>query len=197
MIELRDGSRIVIRAIEPGDRAALAEAFGRLSPESRYRRFFAPLPELRRRDLDYLTRVDHRDHEALVAVDPATGRWEGVARYVRTGERVAEPAIVVGDEWQRRGVGTALLGALVTRAREEGIERFEAPVLAENARAIALLGSIGETRRHRRGREVVLSIDLSPSGSSGAARRAAPRAPGSSPPRRGGGQWPSRARPPA
>ena len=54
-IELRDGSRIVIRPIEPGDRAALAEGFLRLSPESRYRRFFGPVAELSDRQLDYFT----------------------------------------------------------------------------------------------------------------------------------------------
>jgi hypothetical protein len=69
-VRLRDGSRVLIRPIEPDDRAALAEGFERLSAESRYRRFFAPMPRLRERDLDYLTRVDHRDHEALVAVEP-------------------------------------------------------------------------------------------------------------------------------
>ena len=46
---------MVIRPIEPDDRAALAEGFERLSAESRYRRFFAPVPHLSEHDLDYLT----------------------------------------------------------------------------------------------------------------------------------------------
>ena len=75
---LRDGSRVVIRPIEPDDREALAAAFERLSPESRYRRFFAPVSRLSERDLDYLTCVDHHDHEALVETWLNAGLDEGI-----------------------------------------------------------------------------------------------------------------------
>src|SRR3954454_8415099 len=157
---LRDGSRIAIRPIEPADRAMLAEGFERLSPESRYRRFFGPMPALRERDLDYLTNVDHHDHEALVVTDANTGAGVAVARFVRTGPDVAEPAIVVADDWQGRGVGGALLDALAARAREEGITRFDAPVLATNTEAIRLLSSVGQTSVRHDGRELQMSIEL-------------------------------------
>jgi nucleotide-binding universal stress UspA family protein len=157
---LRDGTWVEIRPISPEDRDALRDAFERLSPESRYRRFFGPMPELSERDLDYLTRIDHHDHEALVATEPGSEAGIGVARYVRTAATVAEPAIVVADDWQGRGVGRALLRALATRAREEGVERFEAPVLATNADAIRMLERLGETTKRRAGREVLLTIEL-------------------------------------
>jgi RimJ/RimL family protein N-acetyltransferase len=157
---LRDGSRVAIRPVEPDDREMLAEGFGRLSPESRYRRFFTPLPELSERQLNYLTRLDHHDHEALVTVDPVTGECVGVARFVRTAPGVAEPAIVLADAWQGRGVGSRLMGALVERAREEGIRRFEAPVLASNHEAIRVLERLGSTTRRPAGHEVELLIDL-------------------------------------
>ena len=159
-VELRDGSRVVIRPIEPDDRAALVAGFERLSPESRYRRFFGPITHLSERDLDYLTRVDHHDHEALVAIEDGTGEGIGVARYVRTGPDVAEPAMVVADDWHGRGAATRLLEALVERAQEEGIRRFEAPVLAYNADAIRVLEALGKTTRTRHGREVELKIEL-------------------------------------
>src|SRR3954468_16659986 len=107
-ITLRDGTPLLLRPIEPGDRRALAEGFERLSPESRYRRFFSPVSRLSDRQLDFLTRVDHRDHEALLAIDEASGQLVGVARFVRTGPGEAEPAMVVGDDWQGRGVATVL-----------------------------------------------------------------------------------------
>jgi nucleotide-binding universal stress UspA family protein/GNAT superfamily N-acetyltransferase len=159
-VTLRDGSHVVIRPVEPFDREALAEGFSRLSPESRYRRFFSPISELSKRHLDYLTRVDHHDHEALVAVDPSTGQGVGVARYVRTGDGVAEPAMVVADDWQGRGVASRLLAELVRRAQAEGVRTFEAPVLAENRAAIETLARLGETSVRHEGREVVLHIDL-------------------------------------
>jgi nucleotide-binding universal stress UspA family protein/GNAT superfamily N-acetyltransferase len=157
---LRDGSRLEIRPVEPDDRAGLAAGFERLGSESRYRRFFGPMPRLSDRDLDYLTRVDHHDHEALVAIDPETGDGVGVARYVRTGPAVAEPAVAVVDDWQGRGVGSRLLDALVERARAEGIRRFDAPVLASNHEAIGVFERLGPTSRRSSGREIELRIDL-------------------------------------
>lgn len=166
-VSLRDGSRVTIRPIEPDDRAALAAGFERLSPDARYRRFFGPMPKLSESTLTYLTRVDHHDHEALVAVDEASGDGVGVARYVRTGPDVAEPAIVVADDWQGRGVGRRLLDALADRAREEGIRHFDAPVLAANREAIAVLERLGTTHRRTRGREVELDIELPPARGAG------------------------------
>jgi nucleotide-binding universal stress UspA family protein/GNAT superfamily N-acetyltransferase len=163
IVTLRDGTEIDIRPIDPGDRDELQAGFSRLSPESRYRRFFGPMQELSERDLDYLTNVDHHDHEALVARDPRSGIGVGVARFVRIGPEVAEPAIVVADDWQGRGVGSRLLDALSERARAEHIRRFEAPVLATNHEAIRLLERLGETTRRNEGREVQLTIEL-PSG---------------------------------
>jgi nucleotide-binding universal stress UspA family protein/GNAT superfamily N-acetyltransferase len=160
IVTLRDGSRVRIRPLEPDDRDLLAEGFERLSAESRYRRFFGPVARLRERDLDYLTRVDHHDHEALLALDLETDEGVGVARFVRTGPEVAEPALVVADAWQGRGVGSRLLEALADRARQEGIRRFEAPILATNTDAIRVFERLGDTDVRHEGREVVLTIAL-------------------------------------
>jgi nucleotide-binding universal stress UspA family protein len=159
-LTLKDGSRIVIRAVEPDDRERIREGFERLSPESRYRRFFGPMPRLRERDLDYLTILDHHDHEALLAIDERTGGGIGVARFVRTDGPTAEPAIVVADEWHGKGVATALLEALAERARKEGISRFDAPILAGNRDAIRVFEQLGPTSITHNGREVELLIDL-------------------------------------
>jgi hypothetical protein len=78
-VELRDGSEVRIRPIEPGDKRRLAEGFDHLSEESRYRRFLHPIKHLSLRDLAYFTEVDHRDHEALIALDPDGGRPAGSA----------------------------------------------------------------------------------------------------------------------
>jgi GNAT superfamily N-acetyltransferase len=131
LIELGEGRRVRVRPLGPSDRDALAEGFERLGPESRYLRFFSPLNHLTETQLAYLTDIDHHDHEALVAVDESTRDGVGVARYVRIADGVAEPAVAVTDDWQRRGVGSLLLDALADRARAEGIGVFVARVLAE------------------------------------------------------------------
>lgn len=140
--ELRDGSVVELREVRPEDKDALAEGFARLSPESRYRRFFSSMDRLSPTDLAYLTEVDHHDHEAVIALD-LDGGPVGVARYVRGYEPdTAEVAVVVVDDWQGRGAGTALLERLGERASENGVKRFAALILQENAEAIELFRSI-------------------------------------------------------
>jgi RimJ/RimL family protein N-acetyltransferase len=161
-VTLRDGTRVLIRPIEPADREALADGFERLSPESRYLRFLTPMRELGERELAYLTEVDQHRHVALVAQLPESGEGVGVARFVRTAAGEAEPAVAVADAWQGRGIGTALLDALADRAREEGIERFRALVLAHNTDAIAVLERLGSSRVEHHGREVEVEVALCP-----------------------------------
>jgi GNAT superfamily N-acetyltransferase len=134
-----------VRPIEPGDKAAVAKAFERLSDDSRYMRFLTAVDELGEAELRYLTEVDHHDHEALIAFDAPTGDGVGVGRFVRsaTGPASAEAAVTVIDDWQGRGLGTALCNLIAERAREEGITRFTALLLAENQQMLDVLASLG------------------------------------------------------
>jgi RimJ/RimL family protein N-acetyltransferase len=172
---LRDGAAILIRPITPDDRDELAAGMHRLSEESRYRRFFSPTSELSESQLTYLTEVDHRDHEALVAVEPDTGHGIGVARFVRSPgdpER-AEVAVAVADSWQGRGVATVLLDRLTQRAREEGVRRFSAEILAENRPMLELIDDLGDARVVERDHgSVAVEVDLPPEGIGSALREA-------------------------
>jgi GNAT superfamily N-acetyltransferase len=147
VVNLRDGSRVTVRPICPQDAGPLRAGFERLSEESRYRRFLSPIQELSGSMLRYLTEVDHHDHEALIAVG-ADGTLVGVARSVRSRSdpQVAEAAVTVADDWQGRGLGTALLELLADCARAEGISRFTALTLAANRDMLDLLESLGPVR---------------------------------------------------
>lgn len=146
--ELSEGRTVRVRPIQPDDKRLLADAFQRLSAESRRRRFLTPATELSAEDLAYLTEVDHRRHEAVVAIDPADGSIVGSARYVQVPREreTAEVAVAVVDDWQRRGVATALLSYLSRRARENGIESFRAYVSSENAVVVDALSRAGASR---------------------------------------------------
>jgi GNAT superfamily N-acetyltransferase len=148
--ETIDGVQLSVRPIEPDDRLALVGAFEHLSKQSVYRRFLAPVKRLTASQLDYLTELDHEAHEALIAVTEAN-EIVGIARYVRNREdpRQAEVAVTVADEWQGRGVGTALLQLLATRARQNGIEYFIGVCLAENREMLQLFDELGPTSRRR------------------------------------------------
>jgi RimJ/RimL family protein N-acetyltransferase len=163
-VVVADGLELLLRPVRPDDKRLLAQAFERLSPETRYRRFFAPLEKLSDQDLRYLTEVDHHDHEAIVAVNPENGAIVGVARYVRSVDPTeAEVAVVIGDPWQGHGVATALLQRLVARAREEGIDHFVALVMSQNTEALELFRHLApggsRTRRSASGHtELVMAL---------------------------------------
>jgi ribosomal protein S18 acetylase RimI-like enzyme len=142
---LADGTRLRVRPIDPADRAPLADAFARLSDQSRHHRFLGPKPRLSERELDYLTDVDHVTHEALVAIDETTGHIVGVGRYAtgHGGGAVADLALAVADAWQRRGIGHALAARLVERARANGISALTGSTLLGNTAARALLDRLG------------------------------------------------------
>jgi RimJ/RimL family protein N-acetyltransferase len=143
--ELRDGRKVLISQLTPADAPVVADAFARLSDESRRLRFLGPKANLTSAELRYLTEVDGHDHEALAAIEPSTGRGIAIGRFVRdpTSPDRAEVAITVADEWQRQGLGKLMLERLVHRAREESVRSFTALVSADNRGMQALLGRVG------------------------------------------------------
>jgi len=156
------GADLVLRPIAPTDGPELAAAFERLSEQSRYQRFFTGKRRLTEAELAYLSTVDHHVHEAVVAVLPASGRIIAVARFIRSATRPgsAEIAVTVADEWQRRGLGSALVRRLAERARDEGVTRFTADVLTGNRAVFAMLRRLGSVRRQLDGPTTGISVDL-------------------------------------
>jgi acetyltransferase len=145
LVTLADGTRVVLRPIAPSDKASLQTGLGLLSRETVRRRFLAMKPSFSSGELRYLTEVDGRDHLALVAAPAeAPGALVAVARCVRDPDApdTAELAVVVADPLQRRGLGTALVSTLAAAAREVGIVRFEATMLADNDAAWALVRAL-------------------------------------------------------
>jgi L-amino acid N-acyltransferase YncA len=135
---------LTVRPIGPADREALQTAFLRLSPASRYSRFLAPKASLSPDELTYFTEVDHRRHEALVALAPDDGRIAAVARYApAAADGVADFSIVVEDGQQGRGIGTTLGFRLVGLAAGNGVRTLTASTLTGNRAARTLLARLG------------------------------------------------------
>jgi GNAT superfamily N-acetyltransferase len=168
-----------IRPIRPADAGLISDGFARLSEESRRLRFLGPKSTLSDAELRYFTDVDHHDHEALIAVSRLSGRGLGVARFIRLADdpTTADVAVVVADEWQRLGLGSALTARLVDRARCEGIARFSALLALDNEGARRLLRRTRTAIRFigRDGGTLAYEIDLTPVGTepTRAIRRAA------------------------
>ena len=150
---LDDGTPVVFRAIRPDDDERLARLFFRLSPESVYLRFFAPVPRPSAAMIRRLVTVDYVDRLAIVAL--ADDEIVGVARYerlaavapsaLRADPGEAEAAVVVEDAWQGRGIATRLLWRLSAAAVDRGIHTFTGTVLAQNRPMMGLLHVLGHS----------------------------------------------------
>jgi acetyltransferase len=139
---------VQIRSIEVADAGLIREFVRSLSFETRYLRFMSAVKELSARAIDRLTRVDHRRDAALIAVLKTHGaeRAVAVARYaVNDDGESCDFAIVVADDWQRRGLGSRLLGLLVDTASARGLKRIGGDVLAINEPMKAFVKAHGFT----------------------------------------------------
>ena len=151
---------MTIRQIEPSDKPLVRAFYDELSDRSRRLRYLVPRNTLSDDDLGYFTEVDHKRHEAMVAVDG--DRMVGVARYVRAprDRESAEVAVVVADDRQHEGIGTALLDRLTERARENGIARYTALVSEDNDVVLNALERAGAERTGTGEGEIEFTIDV-------------------------------------
>jgi len=132
---------MTFRPVTPADEDLLARLFGRLSPESVYRRFFAMIHEIDPAGLRRLADNDGVSRVALAAEED--GEIVAVARYALVAEPdTAEVAIVVEDGHQGRHLGPELLRELAAGARRAGVTRFTATVLGENAHAMHVFRAV-------------------------------------------------------
>lgn len=143
-ITLPDGSQVIIRPIQPEDASLLQTTFGLLSPQSVYFRFMSHKKVLTDEEAKHFADVDYRTHMAFVAVGEENGQALilGVARYALLDPaqpNLAEAAVVVGDEYQQRGIGKVLLWRLVQYARRQGIRYLRGVILLENQRMVELV----------------------------------------------------------
>ena len=166
-IRLPDGKRVRVRPLERDDAWAVEAVFDGLGERSRRLRFAGAKPQLAPRDVELLTDVDHRRHDALLALDERTGEPVAIVRFVRDGERgrSAEVAFEVVDEWQGRALGTILTALLACRARLMDVQRFRASVDASNRRALGVVKRLGKVERYLfDGGSIELEVELDGSG---------------------------------
>jgi GNAT superfamily N-acetyltransferase len=162
-LELRDGSRVLLRPVMPEDKERLVQGLDRLSPASRYRRFMTAVARIPPKQLAYFTELDYVNHYAVGAItlDEPGEPGVGVARYVRLVEQpeVAEVAVTIIDEYQGRGLGKLLLRALAAVAAEHRIQTFQAEIMGDNHGARALVTGLG-ARIARRGNPLLFVMDV-------------------------------------
>lgn len=145
-LQFTDGTNITVRPIRPEDAKIELEFVHNLSPESKYFRFMQALHELTPQMLMRFTQIDYDREMALIAV-AETGEKEteiGVARYVTNPDgESCEFAIVIADEWHKKGLGSHLLNKLIQIARMKGLYIIDGEVLASNKPMLDLVQAFG------------------------------------------------------
>lgn len=143
-VKLKDGTRLMLRPVLPGDVERTTHSSVEFSSETIYRRFMSvrtPSPSL----MHYLFEVDYVDHFVWVLVDGVDGPAVADTRFVRDADdpTAAEIAFIVADDFQGRGIGTFLMEALIIAAHVAGVRRFTARLLADNTPMRAILDRYG------------------------------------------------------
>jgi RimJ/RimL family protein N-acetyltransferase len=134
--QLKDGTKLVFRLLRPEDEGDIKAGFEKLSPQSRYYRFLAPVSKLPNSHMKFISQIDNVNRVGWCAIDRADGHEIGIglARYERlvNEPNKAEFAITIVDAYQNRGIGSILLKLLIQTALKNGITTFVGFVLEEN-----------------------------------------------------------------
>jgi acetyltransferase len=161
--ELKNGETVLLRPIRPEDEPLQAEMFKTFSAETERFRFFGPIKEASHEMLVGYTQIDYDREIAIVALLNEGGeeRMVGVVRLIADPYNdTAEYAIVVGDPWAGRGLGTLLTRYILEIARERGIKKVIAYVLEDNDAMLHLFENFSFTRWREEGMfQVELELD--------------------------------------
>ncbi|HYT98716.1 MAG TPA: GNAT family N-acetyltransferase [Casimicrobiaceae bacterium] len=153
---LRNGTPVTIRAVRSGDRDRVARAFGNLERDSVYTRFFTYKKALSDAELASIDAMDFVNDVMLIATvardadEIVIGSARYIAQNAPDGNRAAEVAFTVEEDYQGKGLAGRLIGHLIGIARQLGIARFEADVLSGNKAMLAVFARSGLPMRQRR-----------------------------------------------
>jgi acetyltransferase len=153
-IQLNNGKSVLLRPIRPEDEPMEAEMFTTFSAETKRFRFFGPIGETTHEMLIRYTQIDYDREMAIIAELTEEGRKKmaGVVRIITDPDNeTAEFAIVVGDPWQRQGLGTVMTRYILEIARNRGIKKVYAYLLKDNVDMLHLFLKFKFTHQREEG----------------------------------------------
>jgi GNAT superfamily N-acetyltransferase len=133
-------AQLRIAVLKPNDCRALLGLLARCSPTALYRRFHGVTNGIFYAE-QIVAAAEGRDSYVAWIGEECVGLGN---LHVR--DDTADIGVLVEDDWQRRGVGTALLLALVSGVRERGLHFLRADVLEENRFVLPLLARLGPAK---------------------------------------------------
>jgi acetyltransferase len=161
---LKDGTNVILRPIKPEDEGMMIELFKTFSDTTILFRFFHILKYMSHEQIARYTQIDYDREMAIVAVEerPEKDRILGVGRLTYYPNlETSEFSVVVGDPWQRKGLGAKLLQVCIDVAKEKGVRLLWGDIMAENERMIRLCKKLGfNVTRHYRERIARAEMEL-------------------------------------
>jgi len=144
---LDGGRQVRLRLTRPNDARAVQEFLERLSPETRHRRFLAPMPRIREEVVRHFTFYEPLERLVVAATALGEGGEEivGLADVSMVHTGVAELGLVVEEEHQSQGIGRLLTQAIASLALSRGASHLKAEMLDSSPALLKLLGHIGQT----------------------------------------------------
>jgi RimJ/RimL family protein N-acetyltransferase len=147
---LNDGIPVCIRPVRKDDEQRLKDGIAKLSPQSRYLRFFSGMREAPPQVIKALVTVDGHNHIAWGALrsDLPDTPALGVVHAFRDKDDpgTAEFSVAVIDDYHGRGLARLLCAVLLLDCQREGLEHLAVNILPENVPAITLARSLGAHR---------------------------------------------------
>ncbi len=143
---LSDGREVTLRPIGPEDEPLEFELFDSFSDKTWRQRFFGPRTEITHKEMTRYTNIDYRREMAIVGILEEEGedRMIGVGRLIIGPDKdTGEYAVVVGDPWQRLGLGEKLTDSLIGVAEEKKLSSIYATILKSNKPMLSLARKMG------------------------------------------------------
>jgi len=160
---LKDGTEVLLRPIRPEDERLEAELIGGLSDETSRFRFFQVMRNITHEMLMGYCNIDYDREMAIIAELTEGGKKRniGVGRLItEPGDKRAEFAVVVADDFAGKGLGTKLVDMLIGIGEEKNLETIYGIVLPENSNMIRLCQALGFEITHEHPEEVVVELKL-------------------------------------
>jgi acetyltransferase len=140
-VDMESGQTVLLRPIRPEDEQMEGEMFKTFSEETQRFRFFGPIKSITHEMLIRFTQIDYDREIAIIAEQSEQGRKKmlGVVRVIADPyNQTAEFAIVVGDPWQKQGLGTHMMEHVLSIAKQRGIKKMYAYTLHDNTSMLHL-----------------------------------------------------------
>ncbi|MCF7876229.1 bifunctional acetate--CoA ligase family protein/GNAT family N-acetyltransferase [Candidatus Bipolaricaulota bacterium] len=143
---LEDGRNITLRPIKPEDEPLEFELFDSFSEKTWRQRFFGPRTEISHKEMTRYTNIDYRREMAIIGIleENNTRRMIGVGRLIiGPSQDTGEYAVVVGDPWQRLGLGEKLTDSIIGVAEDKNLKSIYATILKNNKPMLQLSRKMG------------------------------------------------------